>query len=256
MSLIELKDGQMLGSKLIDTKSGGSKPKEGTALVSTASVDLDNDIIHQGKNDKGKGWVLDKFNKHGRILWGHEHHIPAIGKGKAYIDKFKGNDALHMAYVFDVDDEFAAGIAGKMERGFLDQWSVGFMTVGDKWAWRDDSDKWAGGVEIFEASLHEVSVVNVPANADSSTFAKSFLSANPNLVKDEHAENKEVEELRAELSFYRDELEARLKAIESAMSYSEEKNVEVIEAVQEMQSDENEVLGRLATALQRLTSDR
>jgi hypothetical protein len=143
-----------------------------------------------------------------------------------------------------------------MERGFLDQWSVGFMTVGDKWAWRDDSDKWAGGVEIFEASLHEVSVVNVPANADSSTFAKSFLSANPNLVKDEHAENKEVEELRAELSFYRDELEARLKAIESAMSYSEEKNVEVIEAVQEMQSDENEVLGRLATALQRLTSDR
>jgi len=256
MSFIELKNGQMLGSKLVSAKADGNKINEGLALVSTMNEDLDNDVIHQVKNDKGAGWVLDKFNNHGRILWGHDHKIPAIGKGKTYIEGYSGKSALFMDYVFDEDDEFASGIAGKFERGFLDQWSVGFMISDEKWEFRDEKNPWDGGLEIFESILHEVSAVNVPANADTDTFMKSYLMANPNLVKDEHSEDKDIENMKAELSFYREEIESRLKAIESSLCYTDEKNVEVIEAVEDMQSDENEVLGRLAKALQRLTSDR
>jgi len=256
MSYIELSNGQVLGSKLIDAKALNSDENKNIALISTSSVDLDSDIIHQTENEHGKGWVLDKFNKHGRILWGHNHSIPAIGKGRAYIDKYKNKDALFMEYEFDMEDEFAAGVAGKFKRGYLDQWSVGFIIAGDKWADRDDENKWSGGVEIYESILHECSAVNVPANADTDTFAKSFLKDNPNLIKDEHNEDNQVMELKAELEFYRDEVESRLKTLESALSYSEEQNNDVSKAVEKMQSDENEVLGRLAKALQRLTLDK
>lgn len=256
MSFIELGNGQVIGSKLIDIEATGKEEGKGFALISTANADLDKDIIHQTKNEKGNGWVLGKFNKHGRILWGHDHSIPAIGKGKAYIDLHDGEKALYMDYEFDMEDEFAAGIAGKYERSVLDQWSVGFMMEDGAWGWRDEENKWSGGIEIYESILHECSAVNVPANAETDTFAKSFLKANPHLIKDEHLEDNEVAGLKAELGFYRDEIESRLKALETAASYTEEKSTEVLEAVKEMQSIDSKVAGRLVKTLQQLTFNK
>ena len=146
-------------------------PSEGTAEVgkaiassrfvaSTGQVDRMGDIIKQD------GWDLTAFRSNPVILWQHQNSRAPIGRG---VDAAIVNGNLEITVEWDMADPFAAEIAGKVERGFIQAGSVGLIPKRLKY--RSDlpstdpdyaKDSW--GVVIYEAELVEFSIVTVPAN--------------------------------------------------------------------------------------------
>ena len=210
-------------------KSGGAlcvKPRVGVvvetkadalsglvALVSTPSVDSYGDIIHQSKNDHGAGWLLDRFNAHPAMLWGHNIELPSIGGGKAYVAPHaKYDEGLYLEPEFDMPDPLAATVAGKIERGVISETSVGFVSRLDQ---RREDAAW--GYEFFEQELLEISWVNRGANPDVDVMFKSILLHNADIAEDVDGEKmdsvtverlqKDLIDLRAEFSVRIDELQ-------------------------------------------------
>lgn len=104
-----------------------------------------------------KAWNLESFNKAGVILFNHDQHKP-IGKPVKIEVR---NDGLYIkAKISGSNDPEITKIRDLIEEGILNQFSVGFKT-------RDSKRLNDGTVEITDAELFEVSVVSVPANADS-----------------------------------------------------------------------------------------
>lgn len=91
----------------------------------------------------------------------------------------KGKTAFTITVEWDLADELARNIAGKVERGFLNAVSVGLRSY--KMTRRNGlpKDHWAysatGGYLLEENELYEVSVVAIPANAEA--LAKRAASA-------------------------------------------------------------------------------
>lgn len=194
--IIELEDGSVLVGKstaveVVDVE------KAMVALVSTDGVDTDGDIIHQGKNSRGAGWVLDTFNKNPIVNWGHEMWRPNIGSPdvRAKVGKRDGGGrGLYLdPFAFDMGDPFAAEIAGKYQRRVLRQTSVGF--IGLTWDRRMEGDMMVGR-EYFEQKLIEVSAVNVGANQETDTLVKSMLGRHGLAAKVQAAGDAEALELR------------------------------------------------------------
>ncbi len=104
-----------------------------------------------------KAWKLDSFNKAGVILFNHDQHKP-IGKPVKIEVR---NDGLYIkARISGSNDSEITKIRDLIEEGILNQFSVGFKT-------KDSKRLNDGSTEITDAELFEVSVVSVPANADS-----------------------------------------------------------------------------------------
>lgn len=104
-----------------------------------------------------KAWKLDSFNKAGVILFNHDQHKP-IGKPVKIEVR---NDGLYIkARISGSNDPEITKIRDLIEEGILNQFSVGFKT-------KDSKRLNDGSTEITDAELFEVSVVSVPANADS-----------------------------------------------------------------------------------------
>ena len=144
--------------KVLDADLG----KPIVAQVSTADVDSDGDVIWQEPTEKGRGWLLDGFNKRGgRVYWMHNPFVPNLAKARAWTDAGQ----LMLSVDFDREDELAASLDRKIRSGYLDEWSVGFRPV--KYEQREK-----GGLDIYESELWEVSVVNQGANANTAVLAK------------------------------------------------------------------------------------
>jgi len=125
------------------------------AVASTEDEDRDKDIIRQ------EGWDLKNFKKNPMIPWSHNYWGIPIGKSlKTWVDK--DSKKLLFKPQFDINDEDSMKIFNKYKNGFLKSFSVGFR--GLKYEYRDDDDRWWGGIEFLEQELLEISAVTIPAN--------------------------------------------------------------------------------------------
>ena len=134
-------------------------------IASTDKADRYGDIINQS------GWELDSYERNPILLLNHEHNSLPIGRGKVKI----AAEGLIIDVEFDMEDERAAEIAGKVERGFLNAVSVGFTPLKavsranlprEHAAYSDE-----GGSYFEKAELLEVSIVTIPANSDATAIA-------------------------------------------------------------------------------------
>lgn len=117
------------------------------AVASSGSMDRDGDILVPS------GWELDNFRKNPVLLWAHDSYSLPIGKATDI--SIVGNDLRFNAKFAEAENEFAGKVAKLMRGGFLNSFSVGFIPKE-----RDE----AGRMNKME--LLEISVVNVPANAE------------------------------------------------------------------------------------------
>lgn len=132
------------------TKAYIEKVNDGeiTAIASTPAEDRMGDVVEQ------EGWDLADFKKAPRILWGHDHNEPAIGKATKIWVEGKGKSAkLMFKMVFQEVTEMGRAAKQLVNDGFLNTFSVGFQPVD------------AEGNRFTKQKLLEISLVNVPANA-------------------------------------------------------------------------------------------
>jgi len=249
---VELKDGTALVVKPrvaveITTREDDNGPQI-IALVSTPSVDSYGDIIRQGPNENGKGWLLDRFNKAPVMLWGHDISLPSIGGGKAYVGPHAVHkEGLYLEPAFDMPDPMAATVAGKVERGVVTETSVGFVSRVD--GKREDAGPF-GGYEFYEQELLEISWVNRGANPDTAVMFKSMIGGNPELaglINPDQFEGKAIAALQKDLIEMRAEFEARLTGLADKL----DNPAEVFSDFARMDA----VTNRLARALSSLTTE-
>lgn len=202
MSSIELENGDLL---VIKQCKGLPEPatdgKIITAIVSTEQTDSDGDIIHQGKNKKGAGWVLDHFNKMPLLLWQHDRMTPNLSSpntaAKVSRHADLGKVLLLDPVEFDEGDAFAMHIAGKVMRKVLRESSVGFRGVTTDPIRNGEGQ--ATGLEFFEQKLVEVSFANRGSNTETDTAMKSMLGMFAHAQEVQGGSDAEIAELKAEL---------------------------------------------------------
>ena len=200
MSWVELNDGGLLVSKgmTLEIDKAG---KGMVAMVSTEGLDTDGDIIRQTKTPRGRGWILDGFNKTPFMTWMHDKQRPNIASPdvRAHVRAHKGGHALFLdPFAFDPGDTFAQELEGKYSRRVLRETSVGYTSK----VWEPIDT----GREFFEQTLIEVAAVNVGANRETDTMIKSMLSRSGLVAKVQAAGDSEVEELKSEIIYLREEL--------------------------------------------------
>lgn len=134
-----------------------TKAEDGSfiAVASTNSVDRHGEIVDNN------GWDLKSFKKNPVILWGHDHNEPAIGISKKTWVEGVGKKAKLMIQplLHDVTEK-ARAVNALVEMGVIKTLSVGFKPL-------ESPD----GVTFTKNELLEVSIVNVPANADAMMLA-------------------------------------------------------------------------------------
>lgn len=125
------------------------------AIASTNSVDRHGEVVDNN------GWDLKAFKKNPVILWGHDHNEPAIGVSKKTWIEGTGKKAKLMIQplLHDVTEK-AKAIKQLVDMGVIKTLSVGFKPL-------ESPD----GITFTKNELLEVSMVNVPANADAMMMA-------------------------------------------------------------------------------------
>jgi HK97 family phage prohead protease len=197
--------------KVIDAPSDGPI----VAVVSTDEVDYAGDILVQGKNEKGDGWLLDDYNSRGRVYWMHDPFRPNLANATAAVD----DGRLLLKVQFDEADPFAAEIARKYREGFLSEWSVGFRPVEGKYEPNEQ-----GGFTFYEQQLDEVSAVNQGMNPGTRTVSKAYA---------------EYVDMAAEVAMRLDQYEQRLRVLEgevmrAARSSEDRAEKVVLDALKEL----------------------
>lgn len=135
----------------IEKKDDGSF----VAVASTNSTDRHGEVVDNN------GWDLKAFKKNPVILWAHDHTEPAIGTSKKTWVEGTGKKAkLMLQPVLHDVTEKAKAIKELVDRGIINSLSVGFRPL-------ESPD----GVTFTKNELLEVSMVNVPANADAMMMA-------------------------------------------------------------------------------------
>lgn len=130
------------------------------AVASTASEDRHGEIVSVD------GWDLKNFKKNPVLQWAHDHTEPAIGVAKNIRVEGTGKKArLVFEPVFhDITDK-AKALKKMVEEGILNSFSVGFRPLE------------VDGNVFVKNELLEISLVNVPANADARLLAYKSLKA-------------------------------------------------------------------------------
>lgn len=131
------------------------------AVASTNAVDRHGEVVDNN------GWELKAFKKNPVILWAHDHNEPAIGVSKKTWVEGVGKKAKLMIQpiLHDVTEK-AKAIKQLVEMGVINSLSVGFKPI-------ESPD----GVTFTKNELLEVSMVNVPANADAMMMAYKSLKS-------------------------------------------------------------------------------
>lgn len=142
------------------------------AIASTNATDRHGEVVDNN------GWDLKAFKKNPVILWAHDHHEPAIGTAKKVWVEGTGKKAKLMIQpiLHDVTEK-ARAIKTLVDQGIIKTLSVGFKPL-------ESPD----GVTFTKNELLEVSMVNVPANAEAMTLAYKSL-------KDSGVETKTMKEI-------------------------------------------------------------
>jgi HK97 family phage prohead protease len=126
------------------------------AYVSTEAVDRMGDII------RTKGWELDNFRKTGApVLWGHNHHLPPIGKAVEIEAQRKGLWAVTRFHEKTAQSRELAVLA--RER-IIPSWSVGFNPLEAPEPRTVEGEM--KGFIFKRQELLEYSLVSIPANQE------------------------------------------------------------------------------------------
>lgn len=129
------------------------------AVASTNSVDRHGEVVDNN------GWELKSYKKNPVILWAHDHTEPAIGVAKkTWVEGVGKKAKLMIQPVLHDVTEKARAIKQLVEMGVINSLSVGFKPI-------ESPD----GVTFTKNELLEVSMVNVPANADAMMLAYKSL---------------------------------------------------------------------------------
>jgi HK97 family phage prohead protease len=142
------------------------------AIASTNMVDRHGEVVDNN------GWELKAYKQNPVILWGHDHNEPAIGVSKKTWVEGTGKKAKLMIQplLHDVTEK-ARAISALVDMGVIKTLSVGFKPL-------ESPD----GVTFTKNELLEVSMVNVPANAEARIMAYKGL-------KEAGFENKTIDDL-------------------------------------------------------------
>lgn len=176
------------------------------AVASTNSVDRHGEIVDNN------GWELKAFKKNPVILWAHDHNEPAIGVSKKTWVEGAGKKAkLMIQPIFHDVTEKARAVKQLVEMGVINSLSVGFKPL-------ESLD----GVTYTKSELLEVSMVNVPANADAMMMAYKGLKEagiDEDVIKEVGVPT-EVIDMMVSMQKDIDELKAVVKAQESSVNPS------------------------------------
>jgi HK97 family phage prohead protease len=145
-----------------ESKGTDDDERSSTELISTASVDRDNEILMP------KGVVLEHFRKNPQVLWAHDYRQPPIGKA-AWVKKDTGSKGLLAKTIYATTD-FAEEIWKLIKGKFLPARSVGFIPIEshepDEREITRNPER-TGARRIYDKwELLEYSVVPVPSNRE------------------------------------------------------------------------------------------
>jgi len=159
------------------TKSG-EKAREATFIISSDTVDRDNDVIKQD------GWVLDNFWKNPILQVHHDSHTFPVGKfSNIYTTDGKTYGTAQFA---DKGTSEVADLAYDLiQQDILRSVSVGFQGIA-----YEPNDH--GGLDYTKQELLEVSLVNVPANQEAQVVAKQYSDDTKGIIFKDY-ETKETE---------------------------------------------------------------
>jgi HK97 family phage portal protein/HK97 family phage prohead protease len=147
-------------------------------IASTSDVDRMGDIVEQS-------WNLESFKQNPVILWNHDSSKPPIARATSVQVE---DGQLQIEMEFDMQDPFAAEVAGKLQRGFLSAGSVGFFPGEVKYRAdlpKDDPryKENSLGIVASQNELVEFSITPVPANSN------ALLAASADQTTDEQLRN-------------------------------------------------------------------
>jgi HK97 family phage prohead protease len=195
------------------------------------------------------GGNLERFKSNPVMLYAHNNYGFPVGKWENL--RIDGSKLLADA-VFDMEDEEAKKIAGKVERGFLSGVSAGIRINR-----MEESDKESIATEW---ELMEASIVSIPSNANAvKLYAENGvelsaddiikLCINSNSKTMSEKEKTEQPAKIAELEKANAELQAQLAAIQAASKETEEKEkTEQAAKVAELEKANAELQAQLAAA--------
>jgi hypothetical protein len=157
-------------------QEGPCGPSEAIALITTARVDRDGEVVVPN------GIELGNYRRNPIVQWGHAKGLPhegdaglPVGKN-LWIKPSRDGYGLVAKHEFDLGHEFSAGICGKIKRGFLSCYSITFQPLEYGPPTREEIAKnpsWKDAKTIYrKTELIEYSVVAMPANVDAVTLAK------------------------------------------------------------------------------------
>lgn len=138
-----------------------------TAIISTEDVARDDAIIEQA------GWEFETYRENPVVLFMHDDRRPPIARST---DETVDGKRTTATARFDLQDPFAAEIAGKVERGLINTTSVRWNPI--EWEWRDkesgevtdppdyfdEEDRQSKVLVFTRQELLEWSFVTVPAD--------------------------------------------------------------------------------------------
>lgn len=182
------------------------------AVASTNSIDRHGEVVDNN------GWDLKAYKKNPLILWAHDHSIPAIGlSAKTWVEGTGKKAKLMIKPVFHDVTEQAKALKTLVDMGVLKALSVGFKPL-------ESPD----GVTFTKNELLEVSLVNVPANADAQMMAYKALKAEGfknKTMKEVGISNPEVLDRLTSMEQDIEELQSLVKAQSTVNPQSETKIV-------------------------------
>ena len=155
----------------LSTKSEGEDERTFVATISTSSVDRVGDRILQG--------AFKNLNKEPiPLLWSHDtRELPL---GKTMWIKWDNKVSGYIAKFVMASHAKAVDAYGLIKEGFIRKVSVGFRVMRDG-AMANEY----GGYDIKSGELHEVSLVNVPANNEATiTAVKSLIDSGALILTD------------------------------------------------------------------------
>lgn len=133
--------------------------------LSDSSIDRDQERVLTD------GWDLKNYLANPIVLWAHDSSRPAIGKMSDLLVKDRLSGIV--TFVDKAIDHFGWSIGQKVDQGFINAGSVGFLPK--EWKFIEDpkDEAW---LEIQKQELYEFSICNVPANANA-TVERTFKSS-------------------------------------------------------------------------------
>lgn len=142
-------------------------------ILSTADVDRMGDIVEQ------EHWQLKDFKKNPIALFMHNHSAPiGVWKNvKVEAGKLVGTLSLAKEGTSELIDTVRSLVAQRILKAV----SVGF-SVAD-YERMVDADGFTTGYKLLSPSLHEASLVSVPANQEALQTAKSFNLSDSDMAK-------------------------------------------------------------------------